>query len=164
MRQAIAVCGLTGLAERNVATLSGGERARAQLARALVQIEALSPSKTDAPARWLLLDEPTAALDLQHQHALLQLVRKCAQAGGIGVVVVLHDLNLALRHADDGLVLQQGRARALGPVREVLQPALVHRVWQVHGRVMEASDAVPQYLWQPAAAGAAGGPAAWPPG
>lgn len=172
VRQAIAACGLAGLADRSVATLSGGERARAQLARALVQIEALSPPVAGAPARWLLLDEPTAALDLQHQHALLQLVRQCALAGGIGVVVVLHDLNLALRHADDALVLQQGRARALGPVRQVLQPALVQDVWQVQGRVMQADDDVPQYLWQPPAAGpltspwhagAAGGPASRPP-
>lgn len=172
VRQAIAACGLAGLADRSVATLSGGERARAQLARALVQIEALSPPVAGAPARWLLLDEPTAALDLQHQHALLQLVRQCALAGGIGVVVVLHDLNLALRHADDALVLQQGRARALGPVRQVLQPALVQDVWQVQGRVMQADDDVPQYLWQPPAAGpltspwhagAAGDPASRPP-
>lgn len=172
LRQALAACGLAELADRGVASLSGGERARAQLARALVQIEALSPPVAGAPARWLLLDEPTAALDLQHQHAVLQLVRQCAQAGGTGVVVVLHDLNLALRHADDALVLQQGRAVAHGPVRQVLQPALVQQVWQVQARAVQADDGVLQYLWQPPAAGpltspwhagAAGGPACRPP-
>ena len=172
VQQALAACGLQGLAWRSVATLSGGERARAQLARALVQIDAFSQPPAGHPARWLLLDEPTAALDLQHQHAVLQLARHCAQAWGIGVVVVLHDLNLALRHADDALVLQQGRAVAQGPVRQVLQPALVQQVWQVQARPAQADDGVPQYLWQPPAAGpltspwhagAAGGPASRPP-
>lgn len=129
------------LAERALNTLSGGEKARVHLARALAQVwepVALeagndSPVKQGRPlaTRWLLLDEPTAALDLQHQHRMLQLARDWATTQGIGVVAVLHDLNLALRYSDRCVVLQQGRVVASGPTSEVLTPERIAEVWHV---------------------------------
>lgn len=116
------------LAERALNTLSGGEKAHAHLARALAQVwQGLEPCQT----RWLLLDEPTAALDLSHQHRVLQLARHWATAQGIGVVVVLHDLNLALRYSDRCVVLQHGQAVASGATAEVLTPECIASVWDM---------------------------------
>ena len=95
------------LAEREVATLSGGEQARVHLASAFAQ---LWETHSAAP-RFLLLDEPTAALDLAHQHQLLETAREFAVARGIGVVAILHDLNLAAMYADRVLVLLRGAVR-----------------------------------------------------
>jgi len=116
------------LADRALNTLSGGEKARVHLARALAQVW---ESVGDNSSRWLLLDEPTAALDLQHQHRVLQLMQDWASTQGIGVVAVLHDLNLALRYSDRCVVLQQGKMVASGVTAEVLSPECIARVWGV---------------------------------
>ncbi|RYX91129.1 MAG: heme ABC transporter ATP-binding protein [Comamonadaceae bacterium] len=124
------------LADRALNTLSGGEKARVHLARALAQVWE-SPKNADAPkgagqgARWLLLDEPTAALDLQHQHRMLQLARRWADVHGVGVIAVLHDLNLALRYSDRSLVLQDGHLVASGVTGDVLTPKCISDVWKV---------------------------------
>ncbi len=115
------------LAHRLLATLSGGEKARIHLARVLAQI---TGAPTDVGPRWLLLDEPTAALDLAHQHAVMRLLRQLASEG-CGVVVVLHDMNLANSHADQVVVLAQGRIVATGAPAEVLRSSLIQQVWGV---------------------------------
>jgi len=115
------------LAGRSYMTLSGGERQRAQFARALAQIGTL---RTGNAARYLLLDEPTASLDLRHQHDLLHRARALAQ-DGVGVLAVLHDLSLALVYADDLAVLSGGRLVAVGPVAEVADPDLLGAVFGV---------------------------------
>lgn len=143
------------LADRALNTLSGGEKARAHLARALAQVwERASP----AGVRWLMLDEPTAALDLQHQHRVLQLARAWAQEQGIGVVAVLHDLNLALRYSDCCAVLQRGQLVAHGVTDEVLTPQCIARVWGVmaHPVTLGKASKAPaqsgcvQYVFEPA--------------
>lgn len=107
---ALAAVGLSGLAGRDVLALSGGERQRVAIAALLVQ----------AP-RLLLLDEPTNHLDLHHQITTLDLFRARARAG-CAVVMVLHDINLAARYADQ-VVLFDGEGGALaGPAGEVLEP------------------------------------------
>jgi iron complex transport system ATP-binding protein len=108
---------LVGLAHREITTLSGGERARAALARVLAQ---------DTPV--LLLDEPTASLDLRHQEQVLQLGRRRADAG-VAVLVVMHDLGLAAAHADRIVVLHGGRVRADGPPTAVLTQDLLGEVY-----------------------------------
>ena len=120
---AIDLLGQVGLAERareGVLSLSGGERQRAVLARALAQ---------EAPL--LLLDEPTAHLDIGHQLDLLGRVRALARSKHVTVVAALHDLNLAARFADRIVVLSHGRAVADGPPSSVLSEDLVARVWGV---------------------------------
>ncbi len=109
--------GVAGLADRRVETLSGGERQRVQFARALAQ-----------EPRWLILDEPTNHLDLAAQRELLRLARDLV-ADGLGVVAALHDLNHALAHADDVVVLRRGRVHERGRPGAVLQPDLVRAVW-----------------------------------
>lgn len=103
--------------------LSGGERQRVALARALAQI-------WDQPrvGCCLLLDEPTAALDPAHQVAVMALLRRLADEG-LTIGVVLHDLTLALRHADRAALLERGRLSAAGPVRAVLDADRLARVY-----------------------------------
>lgn len=116
--EALAAADVTHLAERSFPTLSGGERARVALARVLAQ---------NTPT--LLLDEPTAALDLGHQEEVLALAAGRAAAGA-AVVVVLHDLGIAAAYADRVAVLEAGRIAADGPPRQVLTSALLSRVYQ----------------------------------
>ncbi|HRK37978.1 MAG TPA: heme ABC transporter ATP-binding protein [Burkholderiaceae bacterium] len=125
--QAMAYAGVAGMGHRGIHHLSGGERARVHFARVLAQV-------WEAPeqgSRWLFLDEPTAALDLRHQTDLLQRARDWATGQGVGVVAVVHDLNLALRYADRVLVLQHGHCVADGPPARVLTPGLLASVWGV---------------------------------
>ncbi len=110
--------GVAGLAERPVTTLSGGERQRVLLARALAQ---------DADV--LLLDEPTAHLDLRHQAQTLVLAREMAHAQGRAVLAVLHDLNLAAAHCDRLLLLHGGVVAAHGTPAEVLTAARIQAVY-----------------------------------
>lgn len=115
---------MTHLRERLYTHLSGGEKQRVQLARVMAQIWRAE----DAGERLLLLDEPTASLDLGHQQQLMQRVRDFA-AQGVAVLLVLHDLNLALGFADRLLVLQEGSLIADGPGAEVLSPELLRRLF-----------------------------------
>lgn len=116
--EAMAETEVTEFAGRTFGTLSGGERARAALARVLAQ-------RTPV----LLLDEPTAALDLRHQDLVLRVA--VARAGaGAGVLAVLHDLNLAAAYADRVAVVAGGRLRACGPPTSVLTSELLTEVYQ----------------------------------
>ncbi|WP_246071622.1 ABC transporter ATP-binding protein [Miniimonas arenae] len=128
----LARCGAAHLAARDVATLSGGERQRVHVARALAQ-----------EPRLLLLDEPTNHLDVAAQLDLLALVRDVADADGVTAVLVLHDLNQALRWCDHAVVLDAGRVVAAGHPHDVVTPALVARVYGVRAEVLVAGDGTP---------------------
>lgn len=116
--QAIRETELTDLSGRLMNELSGGERQRAVLARALA-----------TGASNLLLDEPTANLDLAHQATMLRLVRQRCQGQGTAAVVVTHDLNLAAEFGDQVLLMKDGAAVAVGPPREVFTPAALGAVF-----------------------------------
>ncbi len=141
---ALGATGVIALAERSFNTLSGGEKARVHLARALAQV--WSPLPDSAP-RWLLLDEPTAALDLAHQHQSLRLLRDWAHREACGVVAVLHDLNLALRYADDVLLLSPGEAPIHGLAADVLTAQRIRSVWNVECSEVQTSEGLRQYLF-----------------
>ncbi|PTY38624.1 heme ABC transporter ATP-binding protein [Saccharospirillum sp. MSK14-1] len=113
--EAMALCELSDLAQRNIHEISGGERQRVHLARVLAQIWDAQPEGH----RFLLLDEPAASLDLHHQQMLFQAVRRFARRG-VGVLLVVHDLNLAARYADRVLLLDHGRAVCTGRPADVL--------------------------------------------
>ena len=104
--------------------MSGGEKQRVQFARVLAQIWEPVPEGD----RVLLLDEPTSAFDLSHQQLTLDLMRRLAREG-VAVLAVLHDLNLAARCADRMLVLHCGAVAADGPPAQVLDEALLERVF-----------------------------------
>ncbi|AWK85395.1 heme ABC transporter ATP-binding protein [Azospirillum thermophilum] len=115
--EAIAAAGAGPLAGRRYGALSGGERQRVQWARVLAQLW----SRDAGHGRAVLLDEPTSAMDLRHQGALLAEARRLARRG-VAVAAVLHDLNLAAAHADDVLLLSGGRLVASGPAEDLLAP------------------------------------------
>ena len=120
---------VTGLAERDVSTLSGGERARVLIARALA-----------GEPEWLLADEPLAGLDPGHQLDAADLFRKLAHDRGCGVVVTLHDLSLAARMADRILVLAEGRVLADGPAEVALAPAVLARAYGIEARLTSGAS------------------------
>jgi iron complex transport system ATP-binding protein len=126
---ALTALDLHDLASRPLSRLSGGERARALLARVLA-----------GTPRWLLADEPLAALDLAHREALAAMLRAQA-AQGTGVVIVLHDLALAMNHADRVVVLDAGRIVADGTPAQALSPEILRAVWHVPARWVEAGGA-----------------------
>jgi iron complex transport system ATP-binding protein len=111
--RALARTGTEDLTERSIDGVSGGERQRAVIARALAQ---------DAPA--LVLDEPTASLDVNHQVRTLSLVRSLVEEGRTAVAAI-HDLDLAARFCDALVVLAEGRVLAVGSPAEVLTPSVV---------------------------------------
>jgi iron complex transport system ATP-binding protein len=111
---------LEDFSARLMSELSGGERQRAVLARALA-----------TEAGILLLDEPTANLDLAHQATVLQLVRARCDEKRAAAIVVTHDINLAAEFADHVLLLQRGRTLAKGTPREVLTPELLREVFEL---------------------------------
>ena len=108
------------LASRSYPTLSGGEKQRVQLARVLAQLS----EPLEQGHRYLLLDEPTSSLDLAHQHLVLEAAGRFAREGG-AVLAVLHDLNLAARHAHRMVLLAGGRPVEEGPPARVLRPDLI---------------------------------------
>ena len=121
---ALLECDVLHLANRTFTSLSGGERARVSLARVLAQ-------RTPG----VLLDEPTASLDLRHQEDVLTVARRLAHAGS-AVGVVLHDLSLAAAYAHRIAVMESGRIAAVGAPAEVMQPELLERVYGIGVRLI----------------------------
>jgi len=118
------------LARRIYTQLSGGEKQRVQLARVLAQIW----EHSDLGPRLLVLDEPTSSFDLAHQHLTLDVVHSLA-AKGVGILMVLHDLNLAARCANQMVLMQCGRIVRSGAPVEVLTPEHISQVFQVEARI-----------------------------
>lgn len=110
-------------AERPYTVLSGGERQRVQLARVLAQCDA-----NPEACPFLLLDEPISGLDLAHQHAALASARRRADRG-MGVLAVLHDINMAARYADRVAILENGRMTAIGASEVMLTPERLSAVF-----------------------------------
>ncbi|TDP77760.1 iron complex transport system ATP-binding protein [Brachybacterium sp. AG952] len=130
---ALESAGALHLARRDFGLLSGGEKQRVLIARALAQ-----------QPRVLLMDEPTNHLDIGSQHHVLEVVR----ARGLATVVVLHDLNLASRYCDRVAVLDGGRVRAEGPPAEALEVGLVGATYAVAAERALAADGTTQFLFR----------------
>ncbi|MEL6729271.1 MAG: ATP-binding cassette domain-containing protein [Pseudomonadota bacterium] len=127
VNQALEKMDVTHLAERNYLTLSGGERKRVDIARALAQI-------WDAPesggTRWLFLDEPTAALDLKYQISLMRELRDLKHEGW-GIIAVLHDLHLVKKYADDVWLFKNGKVEAIGEANSLLTAERIQSVFEL---------------------------------
>ncbi|MCJ8141532.1 ATP-binding cassette domain-containing protein [Ancylobacter sp. A5.8] len=121
--EAIELTDTAPFADRLVDTLSGGERQRVWIAMLVAQ-----------GAHCLLLDEPTSALDIAHQLEVLELVRSLCRERGTGVVVVLHDVNMAARYCDDIIALHGGRMIARGTPADIVTP---HTLREIYGIEME---------------------------
>jgi iron complex transport system ATP-binding protein len=124
MREALRAVDVLDLRTRKMETLSGGERKRAWIAMVLCQ---------QAPI--LLLDEPTAALDLRHQHELLALLKELNRTRGVTIVVVLHDLEHAAFVADRVAIMHRGRLYDVGPPDECITASMLQDVFGVEARV-----------------------------
>jgi iron complex transport system ATP-binding protein len=126
--RAMDLAGVTAMAERNVMTLSGGERARVLIARALA-----------GEPRWLLADEALTGLDPGFQLDVATLFRKMAHEKECGVVATLHDLHTALRMSDRVIVLAEGRVLADGAPAQALSPDVLAQAYGVQARVWEGA-------------------------
>lgn len=135
VEHALQEAGLEELANRSVTTLSGGERMRVMLARLLA-----------GESELLLADEPVAALDLAHQHQVMRLLEAQARNERC-VIAVLHDLSLAARFCDRLVLIDDGRIVAAGTPEEVLDPALLTRVYGVLVRRIEHEGAIVILPW-----------------
>jgi iron complex transport system ATP-binding protein len=124
--QALERVSALSLADRRVGELSGGEQQRVLLARALCQSTPI-----------LLLDEPTAHLDLQYQVGLLELVNELAHKDQLAVLVALHDLNLAAHYADRIALMVAGTIKAIGKAKEVLKPELIREAYCLPVQVVQ---------------------------
>jgi len=123
--EAMRLTDIERFADRWVDSLSGGERQRVWLAMLLAQ-----------NSRYLLLDEPTSALDIAHQVDLLALVRELSHELGLGVVVVLHDVNMAARYCDHLIALHGGRLLAQGSPAELLKSDTLQAIYGIPMGVM----------------------------
>ena len=132
--EALARCDLETMRERRIDTLSGGEWQRVRLARALAQ-----------EPRLLVLDEPTAALDVRHEMQIFELIRRLVD-GGLGAVVVTHHLNLAARYADELMLLSRGRVAAQGTPAQVLTEEVLREVFDWPVAVTTWCDGSPQVV------------------
>jgi len=143
-RRALGDVGLAGLENRPVHDLSSGERQRVIIARALAQ-----------EPRLLLLDEPTAFLDLKHGIAVYEILARLRRERGLTVVAVSHDLHLAARHADRLVLLHHGHVAADGPPSEVLTPANLGPVYETDVEVLrDPADGAPIVIPRAPGAGA----------
>lgn len=135
IQEAIATCDLESLRRRTVDRLSGGERQRVAIARCLAAEPAV-----------LLLDEPTAHLDLDHALTVFALCRSLAAAGR-AVVMATHDLAGASRVVTNAVLLREGRIVAAGPPLEVLTPARCRDVFAVETEVLATADGRPAFVF-----------------
>jgi len=126
---------LLDIAFRRLGELSGGQRQLAAIAQTLAREPEV-----------LLLDEPTSALDLQRQMQVLGCLQRLARRDGLLVLVAMHDLNQALRHADQAIVIADGTLQASGPVRQVISAGLLRSVWRVQARIECCSRGLPQVV------------------
>lgn len=136
VEEALDTCDLRAIERRVFATLSAGQQQRVLVARATAQ----AGCARGYTGRAMLLDEPASNMDLRHAHALMQRLRDRARRG-LAVVIVLHDLNLAARYADDVWLLDRGRLVAAGPWEGVLRPPLLEPVYGVALRALTPGGA-----------------------
>lgn len=136
-REALRRTDASHLASRIYPTLSGGERARVMLARVIAQIvrsatdEDAHGNRSPHAPRALLLDEPSAMLDIAHQHGAFKVIRELAHREGVAVVAALHDPNLAALYADRVALMKHGRLLACGPTDEAMSEALMSECFAV---------------------------------
>lgn len=122
VKQAMRRTDVADLIGRNYLTLSGGEKQRVHLARVMTQL-----AHNDGP-RFLLLDEPVSSLDMEHQHACMKIARELSSQG-VGVMAVLHDLNLAAMYADQILILSHGTVAGQGTPTGLLTETMIRKVF-----------------------------------
>lgn len=128
---AIKRTGLENLKDKAVMSMSGGERQRAFIAMALAQ-----------KSKILFLDEPTTYLDIYHQVEILELVKELNEEDSLTVVMVLHDINQAIKYSDNVIVMKSGQAVEAGEVKKILNMNLLNNVYKIGGFISEMEEEV----------------------
>ncbi len=129
VREAMEMTSVTYLADREIDEISGGEKQRVIIARALAQ-----------QPKILLLDEPTLHLDVNHQIELMDLITRLAAEKDLSVIMVSHDLDLAARYCDSLIMLNDGKIQAAGEIKDVLTPENLKEVFKIEGHVTYDED------------------------
>ncbi|WP_433861601.1 ABC transporter ATP-binding protein [Pseudomonas thivervalensis] len=124
----LAALGITELSFRNLGELSGGQQQLVSIAQTLVREPEI-----------LLMDEPTSALDMHRQVQVLNFMRALARKRQVIVFIAIHDLNQALRFADQVLVIADGTAQGSGPSAEVISESMLRKVYKVEARIEQCS-------------------------
>ena len=127
VQQALESLNIRDSAGKFMDQLSGGEKQKVYIARALAQEPEL-----------FLFDEPTSNLDLKHQIEVLDITRSLTKGKGASMIVALHDLNLAYTYSDTVIVLNRGRVHAMGPPEQVLTPETIRDVYGVDAMIVES--------------------------
>ncbi|WP_439106408.1 ATP-binding cassette domain-containing protein [Congregibacter sp.] len=142
IEQVIGDCALTALAHRSFSCLSGGEKQRTQFARVLSQLlphQKSEQSAQDLTGQILILDEPTAALDVRHQEAFLRVLGELRERG-CAVLLVMHDINLLSRCADRLLFLKGGRVLSLGDTDDQLTEDSLSELYDFPIKIRRSSN------------------------
>ncbi|MDU8923858.1 ATP-binding cassette domain-containing protein [Pasteurellaceae bacterium LIM206] len=129
VRQSMALTHTEPFADQLIDTLSGGERSRIWLAMLLAQ-----------QSHFLLLDEPLAPLDIAHQVEVMQLIQKLSRELNLGIVIVIHDINLASRFCDQLVALHSGRLLSQGDSGRIVTPASLYDIYGIHLNVIAHPD------------------------
>ncbi|CRM90365.1 putative siderophore transport system ATP-binding protein YusV [Pseudomonas sp. 22 E 5] len=135
VEEMLAALGITGLSMRNLGELSGGQQQLVSIAHTLVR-------EPDV----LLMDEPTSALDMHRQVQVLNFMQALARKRQVIVFIALHDLNQALRFADQVLVIADGTAHGSGPCHQVINARMLREVYKVEARIERCSRGQPHIL------------------
>jgi len=136
IKEVIRICDIEDLTERPYPYLSGGEQQRVQIARVLAQIWKLNQGKPG----FLLLDEPLSALDLSHQYSLLNSLKKITTDQGVGIICILHNLNLAAQFSHRCVILDNGRLVADGAPMDVFTKETLSNVFDLDIHIQAHPD------------------------
>ena len=129
VKWAIETTGLESLKDKEVMSMSGGERQRVFIAMALTQ-----------KSKILFLDEPTTYLDIYHQIELLELIKELKEEEGLTIVMVLHDINQAIKYSDNVIVMKEGRVINSGKAEEVINMKLLNDVYNIGGFISDVKE------------------------
>ena len=140
-RAALAETGTANLEQRSFMTLSGGEKQRVVIASALAQFGRRATDTGRRPVEVLLLDEPTASLDLGYQLDIASTIRRLNNDRSTAIVISTHDLNFAASVCDQVVLLRQGCVLAAGPIHEILRPDTVKDLYNVDAVVEQHATA-----------------------
>lgn len=138
-KQALDTLNVAELANKSFTLLSGGEKQRVQFARVLCQ---LLPALTQKKPCYLLIDEPTASLDLYHQYQVMKLARDIANQG-TAVIAVVHDLALAASFADAITMLEKGKVVAMGKPADILNRVQLQKTYQIDAQLSQQAEHLP---------------------
>ena len=127
------LCNVEYLLSRNINSLSGGELKRVQLAKTLVQL--YNPSSKNKENKYALLDEPLANLDLFYEIEVLKIIRRVSRDQGIGIMLIIHDLNLAAKFSNQIALLHSGEIKDYGKPKDVLRPSILKTIYRMNMKV-----------------------------